>query len=203
MTKFERYGTGWLKHSQIRVVIFSGLFCYLFVGVSLSQGDDRVDKVHDEALEKYKAGDHVAAIDLLSELSDEDFKRHPEAERLLGVLLYQEGKVKEAGERVESAWRNGSVKALRYAAQAKIELNELEWLKQNRDELKKDVARDINSLDVFMLWYLRSPDLQILKDGFDSAKLEDILKEEAVMRNFLKTFRHMIEDPNQELFKAE
>lgn len=203
MTNFEKHSTSWLKKSQMRLGILLGVFCYFFVSVSLSQGGSRVDRVHEEAMQKYKAGDHVAAIALLSELSDEDFKKLPEAERLLGILLYQHGKVKEAGERVESAWRNGSVKALRYAAQARIELNELEWLKQNRDELKNDVARDIKSLDVFMLWYLRSPDLQILKDGFDSAKSEDILKEKAVMENVLKTFRHVIEDPKQELFKTE
>jgi tetratricopeptide (TPR) repeat protein len=188
--------------NQKKLLLFLSLVC-VFFGVEPSNGAITAEELHEQAQQKYKEGDHVAAKRLLSTISDGDFKRLPEAERRLGFLLYTEGKLEEAGKRYESAWKNGCFEALRYAASVRIELSELEWLEENRAALKKNVSRDIKTLDVFMSWYVQNRDIMILKDGFDSAEQSKILEEEETLRNALKVFRHIIENGDPTLLKGK
>lgn len=203
LTKFESARNFVLPFWKRRLSATSCLFCAFCLSFTASHGESSAEEIYEQAQEKYADGDDGAARALLLKISDEDFKRIPEAERRLGLLLYKDGKVREAVRRFERAWKNGNQEALRYVAQAKIELNEPEWLEENRAALMKNISRDIKTLDVFMAWYVLRADLTILSDGFGSAEKAKILEDEETLKNTLVAFRHLIETGDEELLKGK
>ena len=113
-------------------------------------------------------------------------------------MYAKDGRFGEAINQFEISWKNGSSKALRNLASAKLETEDLEWFKKNKKILLSFLQNDPQYYDVFLVYVVKSNDFQVLHEAIECVKDDDIVNNQFHLENTLNVFRWLINNTHFE-----
>jgi len=146
----------------------------------------------------YEKGEFGQSEKTLEAMEADEIEKNPESSRLLGVLYAKDGRFGEAINQFEISWKNGSSKALRNLASAKLETEDLEWFKKNKKILLSFLQNDPQYYDVFLVYVVKSNDFQVLHEAIECVKDDDIVNNQFHLENTLNVFRWLINNTHFE-----